>query len=495
MTRAIRTVSALAVAAALLGGAACSGEGGPPRGDGRGERTGAASPSAAASASARPALPRASRFPVPEGFDNTRGWTEAVTEPDSRSHGSWAVAPAAGLLVQAVNADGEVHARELATGEEAWTFTAPTKLRSATTDVHITTEPGGGELAVIVRDGITAEDDGVTRSRSVVTVDTVRAGSSGAAAAVRHFEYEDGEVGPFTGALLVTDRAKGRLVALEPATGKEYPVRPAGEVKLPACRKADMPPSAACAADATVEFTTPAGPVAAFTQDSYCDHRWRESDRIPCAEGFTVGVAWNSAKVAPKGAADATPLAVVGDHVVVAWSQFRDAATEEEAERDVVAVHDLGSGELLAQVECDITNPRTGTGSVAPLAAQAVTQLSGDGDWLISGQVGFDLAAGRGRCFADTAGEKGVTLTAVTDTGRAFGVTYDASGWADVAYGAFPHDFASEEAPVRARTVEADLASGRRTALPERTAVPVFVSPSTGLFLRAGTLGAYPAKR
>jgi hypothetical protein len=485
-----KPLAAVAAAAlALLGAASCSsgGSGGPPLG------VASARPRAShsSSASSRPELPPESRFPVPPGFDNRHGWTEAVTDIESPSHGSWVIAPNAGLFVQAMNNEGKVHARKLDGGREVWTFTAPVKLRNVHTDLSVATGHDGEEIVVVVRSGI-SDGGGLATSGRVVTVDTVHATATGKAGAIRHFEYDGADVGDFTGGLLVSQQAQSLLTALDPATGREKRIGGAGTVRLPRCRTADMPPGAACSAPSTAKYATAAGVLSSFQQSSYCDYRWKSGNYLPCADGFAIGKAWNTGRVAPRRAGSATPLAVVGDYVVVDWTDFPGTTSEEASKKDVVAVHELHTGKLVAQVSCDITDAATGTGAVEPLSAQYTTQLSPDGDYLVSGEVGFDLAAGHGRCFAPTSTTKGVTLTAVDDTGRAYGLAYTASRWADVAYGTFPHDFGSDEAPVPARAVEADLRRGAPKALPAKDALPVFADKDMGLFLTSNTLAAYP---
>jgi hypothetical protein len=486
-----KPLAALAAATlALLGAASCTsgGPGGLPA-----EATSPRSHGRSPSPSSRPELPPQSRFGVPAGFDNRHGWTEAVTDTESPSHGSWTIAPNAGVFVQVMNNEGKVHARRLDGGKEVWTFTAPEKLQDAHTDLSLATGPGGEEIVVVVRDG-TAVGDGLSTSRQVVTVDTVHATATGKASAIRHFAYDGAGVGDFTGGLLVSQQAQSRLTALDPATGKEKRIGGAGIVRLPRCRTADMPPSAVCSAPSTAKYATAAGVLSFFQQSNYCDYRWKSGGYLPCADGFAVGKAWNTGKVAPRHAGSATLLAVVGDYAVVDWTDFPGTTSQETAKEDVVAVHELHTGKLVAKVSCDITDPAAGTGAVRPLSAQYTSQLSPEGDYLVSGQVGFDLAARRGACFAATEKSKGVTLTAVDDTGRAYGVAYTASRWADLRYGAFPHEFGSDEAPVPARAVTANLRRGTAKVLPAKDAVPVFVSRRTGLFLTANTLAAYPTR-
>lgn len=490
MPRAQRAVAALALAGlAALAAASCdSGGSNPMPKASRSGRT----PSASASRS-RPELPAESRFGVPSGFDNTHGWTEAVSEPDSRTHGSWVVAPRAGVLVQSMNNEGKVHARKLDGGKELWTFTTPTALEHAQTDLYVTSGSDGSEIVVVVRQG-TAKGGSMEKSSDMVTVDTVHATATGKADAIRHFQYPGAEAGDFAGGLLITEEGElTKSTLLDPATGKEKKITAAGTVRLSRCRTEDMPPSASCSAQSTARYATAQGPLSVFQQSTYCDYKWKAGDYLPCADGFAVG-GWNSEQVAPGKAGSATPLAVVGDYVVVDWSDFPDTTSQEDSKKDVVAVHDLSDGKLVAQADCDITDSDTGTGAVEPLSAQATTELSPDGDYLVSGQVGFDLAAKRGSCFTGTAKTKGATLTAVDDTGRGYGVTYDASRWADLGYGAFPYDFGSDEQAVPARAVQANVRSGAASALPKKDAVPVFVSKDVGLFLTGGTLAAYPAK-
>lgn len=490
----IRTAALCAAAALVLaaGATGCSSEdtdpgGRPPPAEGPGGEGG---PSGGSPGT----LPEQSRFPVPKGYDNTRGWTEAVSEPDSRTHGSWAVGPSSGVFVQVMNAEGKVHARTLGSGAETWTFQPEVKLERARTNVYVEVdeEGSGEEFAVVVREGRTA-GEGLERSRPLVTVDTVPVLSSGKAEAARHEEFADAGAGPFTGRLLVAAKTGSELHAYDPFTGKRQELDGLGEVRLSGCRAKDLPPNAVCSADTAVEFATTAGAVSTYTQDGYCDYRWKAEDWVPCGKGFTVGTGWRSEKAAPHGAAEATPLAVTGRYLVVLWSAFPGAETAKEAGQDVVAVHNLADGKLVARADCDITGPSSGRGSVEPLAAQHTSRQSANGEYLVSAQAGFDLGAKSGACFADTAERHGVTLTAVSDTGRAFGVTYGRSTWGEVRFGTFPHDFGSSRVSVPGRAVSADVRTGSAEPLPRRTALPVHLAEDTGLFLTAGVLAAYPS--
>ena len=477
-----------AVLSVLALAAGCSGGGAADATGGRSPGTGSPAPSAGGPAE----LPPSGRLPVPSGFDNTRGWTEAVFDRTSRTRPSWAVAPASAMVVRVADAEGTVRARALANGAETWRYRPRRKLDRARTALYITAGPGGEEYAIVVREGV-ARAEGRTRTRSLVTVDTVPVASTGEARAARHKEYQDAEAGPFTGRLLITTGNGSGMRALDPLTGEEQSVERFGEVRLARRRTADLPPGADCSADTETVFATEAGPVAVYTQDGYCDYRWQAKDYVPCGKGFTVGGAWRSEKAAVDRAAAATPLAVVGRYLVVAWSDFPGARSAEASKKDVVAVHSLADGSVVARTDCDITGAPAGRGSVKPLAAQPTSQLSPDGEFLVSGQVGFDLAAKRGWCFADTSEERGVTLTAVSGTGRAYGITYSESTWADVPYGSFPYDYGTPGRSMPGRVVAVDLTTGAvGKELARGTALPVHISKDTGLFLLSGTLAGYP---
>ncbi|WNF26746.1 hypothetical protein RI138_07760 [Streptomyces sp. C11-1] len=131
------------------------------------------------------------------------------------------------------------------------------------------------------------------------------------------------------------------------------------------------------------------------------------------AREFWVHGGWFSRNVAPKGTdrTSGVPTSVTSDLVLAKWALARKA--KRAATHELWAVHDAVTGEAVASVECHRPAIKPGR------YPQAV--LSPSGDYLIAGNLAFDLAAQRGRCFEDEGGVGHLTLATVTDDGIAYG--------------------------------------------------------------------------
>ncbi len=124
-------------------------------------------------------------------------------------------------------------------------------------------------------------------------------------------------------------------------------------------------------------------------------------------------------------------------------------------------MHDTKTGKALASVQCH--KPAIAPGQYP----QAV--VSSSGDYLVAGNLAFDLQAGKGYCFEDTEGSKTLVLASVTDGGTAYGATNVRNAADVLAGGGFP--------------VEADLSAGTTDMLSPNVRVPgAEAAEGVGLF-------------
>ncbi|MGW7415892.1 hypothetical protein [Streptomyces sp. NPDC054863] len=172
---------------------------------------------------------------------------------------------------------------------------------------------------------------------------------------------------------------------------------------------------------------------------------------------FWVRGGWYSRSVAPAGTdpASGLPTSVTASgHVLAKWQKKKPDGW------DRWAVHDAGTGKVLATVDC--RKPAIEPGAY-PQAATAP-----GGGYLVAGNLAFDLrtpapkGAKTGHCFQEEDGAKPVTLTSVTDGGTAYGTTSPASA------GGTP--------------VEVPLATAVPAALADTTVLPEAEVAGTGLF-------------
>ncbi|MEU9094310.1 hypothetical protein [Streptomyces sp. NPDC048428] len=179
------------------------------------------------------------------------------------------------------------------------------------------------------------------------------------------------------------------------------------------------------------------------------------------AREFWVQGGWFSRKVAPKGAdkRSGVPTSVAPGVVLAKWQLTKGSKLA--ATHELWTVHDTETGKALVSVQCH--KPAIAPGQYP----QAV--VSSSGDYLVAGNLAFDLEAGKGFCFEDTEGSKTLVLASVTDGGTAYGATNVRNAADVLAGGGFP--------------VEADLSAGVTDMLSPNVRVPGAESPEgVGLF-------------
>ncbi|MCT9075282.1 hypothetical protein [Streptomyces fulvoviolaceus] len=434
------------------------------------------------------------RLPVPDGFATETGWSTSASpeatdiEPGSSGFPLVAVAPKSGLVIQAAADGSRVRAFSLASGKAAWTFT-PKALTGLRAGVFVQ-ESKAGEKVVLARQGKTS-GSGLSTSRRTTTIDVIAADSASKATAAHHLDLAtpDDTATSFTatdsGILVgVTDGVHEKAVEIDPATGAKRTVQKTS-VTVSGCA------SGSCAVQASPAFATSQGVVSAFQQQDGCDP-WAE-DGTPCTYGFQVGDAWTSTNAAPSGMHVGIPLAVTGPYLVAAW-HTSDTQTDppalSDSKKTILALHDLSTGKIKAQVSCTSADALT----LQPGSAQSSTRLSPNGDFLVSGQVGFDLATGRGRCFTSTASTKGIDLTAVDDDGTAYGIVHVVDDTeATSLYGRLPIAQDGTDTPEH-DSARVSLRSGTAKALPAASEVPLYVaSDGHGVFRTRDVVAVYPA--
>ncbi|MEU6349684.1 hypothetical protein ABZ896_10190 [Streptomyces sp. NPDC047072] len=435
------------------------------------------------------------RLPVPDGFVPAAGWSTSAsveatdTEPGSSGFPLVAVAPKSALVIQAAADGSRVRAFSLSSGKAVWTFT-PKALTSARAGVFVQ-EGTAGEKVVLARLGKTSGNS-LTTSRPTTTIDVIAADSARTASAEHHFDLvaPDATVSSFTATdsgFLVGPASGGvheTAVAVDAATGGQRTVRTTS-LKVPGCG------SGFCTVQASPAFATAEGVVSAFQQQDGCD-QWTGSG-APCTYGFQVGSVWTSTSVAPDGMRVGVPLAVAGQYLVAAW-HTSDTQTDPPAlsgtDKTMLVVHDLATGKIKAQVSCASAEALT----LQPGSAQSSTRLSPNGDFLISGQAGFDLATGRGRCFTSTASTKGIDLTAVADDGTAYGIVHAVDrAEATSLYGRLPITTDGTDTPER-DSARVSVRTGTAKALPAAAEVPLYVAADGhGVFRTRDVVAVYPA--
>ncbi|GAB2326659.1 hypothetical protein [Streptomyces variabilis] len=435
------------------------------------------------------------RLPAPDGFDTETGWSTSASpeatdvEPGSSGFPLVAVAPKSGLVIQAAADGSRVRAFSLASGKTVWTFT-PKALMSARTGVFVQ-EGRAGEKVVVARQGKTS-GSGLNTSRRTTTIDIIAADSASKATAEHHLDLAapGDTASSFTatdsGFLVgpVSDGVHDKAVVIDAATGAQRTVKKK-TVTISGCG------SGSCTVQTSPSFATSQGVISAFQQQNGCD-QWAEGG-TPCTYGFQVGDAWTSTSVAPSGRHVGIPLAVTGQYLVAAW-HTSDTQTDPPALSDTkkttLAVHDLATGKIKAQVSCSSADALT----LQPGSAQSSTHLSPNGDFLVSGQAGFDLAASRGHCFTSTASTKGVDLTAVADDGTAYGIVHAVDDTeATSLYGRLPIAQDGTDTPERG-AAHVSVRTGTAKALPAASEVPLYVAADGhGVFRTRDVVAVYPA--
>ncbi|MCX5396656.1 hypothetical protein [Streptomyces sp. NBC_00102] len=178
------------------------------------------------------------------------------------------------------------------------------------------------------------------------------------------------------------------------------------------------------------------------------------------AREFWVPGGWYSRDVAPKGAdpASGVPTSVAAGMVLAKWQP--EKSSKRAATHELWTVHDAASGKALVSVECH--RPAIQPGRYP----QAVVPPSGD--YLIAGNLAFDLVARKGYCLEDEDGSSHVTLASVTDDGIAYGARSVRDAEEALAGGGVP--------------VVVDFVDGADEPLPRDVRLPVAETTGVGIF-------------
>uniref|UniRef100_A0AAU3H2B9 Lipoprotein n=1 Tax=Streptomyces sp. NBC_01401 TaxID=2903854 RepID=A0AAU3H2B9_9ACTN len=133
------------------------------------------------------------------------------------------------------------------------------------------------------------------------------------------------------------------------------------------------------------------------------------------AREFWVEGGWFSRRTAPKGADAGTgvPTSVTPGLVLAKWQLAKKS--KRAATHQLWTVHDAESGKPVVSVECRTPAMEPGR---YPQAA-----VSPSGDYLIAGNLAFDLKAKKGFCLEKDGGSPLLTFASVTDGGIAYGAT------------------------------------------------------------------------
>ncbi|MGW2841220.1 hypothetical protein ACWCWD_25910 [Streptomyces sp. NPDC001493] len=373
---------ALLLLLATCGGGSPDSDGGGG-GSGAGATAPAASASAAASAAAKP-VPGASGartvLNVPPQYTTDSGWEVVGASPDIAF--SW---PTGTLAYLERSADHRYRVRTLdtATGKLGWRSEARQTLDPESYPRLLTVSREDRQFFVTWSYGTAG--DGLAPSETFISLD-VYAATNGDR---HHVElpWNGAPAVSASGPDIVISDADANVALIDPVTGETSKIA-ASELKYPKgcsdCRK----------------LTEVAGQTA-------------RGLLVSGAREFWVPGGWYSRDVAPKGADPATgvPTSVVAGLVLAKWQP--EKSSKRAATHELWTVHDAASGKALVSVEC--RRPAIQPGRFP----QAVVPPSGD--YLIAGNLAFDLVARKGYCLEDEDGSSHVTLASVTDDGLAYG--------------------------------------------------------------------------
>ncbi|MGW2281632.1 hypothetical protein [Streptomyces sp. NPDC001770] len=372
---------ALLLLLATCGGGSADKDGTDGRGGGK--SAGATTPAASASAAAKPA-PGASGartvLNVPPQYTTDSGWEVVGASPDIAF--SW---PTGTLAYLERSADHRYRVRTLdtATGKLGWRSDARQTLDPESYPRLLTVSREDRQFFVTWSYGTAG--DGLAPSETFISLD-VYAATNGD----RHHVELPWNGAPSVSASgpdIVISDADANVALIDPVTGETSKIA-ASELKYPkgctACRK----------------LTEVAGQTS-------------RGLLVSGAREFWVPGGWYSRNVAPKGADPATgvPTSVAAGLVLAKWQP--EKSSKRAATHELWTVHDAASGKALVSVECH--RPAIQPGRFP----QAVVPPSGD--YLIAGNLAFDLVAKKGYCLEDEDGSSHVTLASVTDDGLAYG--------------------------------------------------------------------------
>ncbi len=340
----------------------------------------------------------ATQLTVPAAYTTQRGWELIGTSPD------YALSRTTGRLAYLVRtAEGEYQLRTIdsETGRagwsgDAWRPPAAThfpKLLTVTTDDQ--------EYFVTWAYGKVGEDAPAPADRIVsLDVYTVEDGSRQRV----EVPWRSVPTVNVTGPGIVIGDGGSTSVVVDPATGRVSKV-PAKALKYPkGC--------ASCKQLTEVRGLTSKGLLVSGSRE------------------FWVQGGWFSRNVAPKGAdrQSGIPTSVAPGVVLARWQLAKGSKLA--ATHELWAVHDAETGKALVSVQCH--KPAIAPGQYP----QAV--VSPSGDYLVAGNLAFDLENGKGFCFEDTEGSKTLALASVTDDGTAYGATNVRNAADALAGGGFP---------------------------------------------------------
>lgn len=408
--------------ALLLLLATCGGGAADEDGKGGGDATSGTAPAGSASAPAKPtpgATGTRTVLNVPPQYTTARGWEIVGASPDIAF--SWPTGTLA-YLERSVNQRYRLRTIDTATGKLGWRGEARQTLDPAHYPHLLTVSREDRQFFVTWSYG--KAGDGLAPSETFISLDVYDVTNGDR----HHVEL------PWSGApavlangpdIVVSD-AKANTALIDPATGETSKIA-ASELKYPkGC--------AACRKLTEVVGQTGRGLLVSGAQE------------------FWVPGGWYSRNVAPEGADPATgvPTSVVPGLVLAKW--LPEKSSKRAATHELWTVHDAASGKALVSVECH--RPAIQPGRFP----QAVVPPSGD--YLVAGNLAFDLAARKGYCLEDEDGSAHVTLASVTDDGIAYGARNVRDGDEALAGGGAPvvMDFTDAEAEPLARDVTLPVA-------------------------------------
>ncbi|MFI6982230.1 hypothetical protein ACIBSV_27005 [Embleya sp. NPDC050154] len=386
---------------------------------------------------------KAPKLVVPAGFDVNNGW-----QADVRSR-AYVVAPKVGALVSidirsdipsagsesTTRTKTAVVARSATDGKVWWWSQPVTPLQDQERPVLSLITVRDTEMIVLMRLG-TIPEDGLSRARRVVVVDSFVAASSGRSVIPRQHLVRDvpegltelpARVGD--GGVLFRDDIDRRDEApfergsvWNPETGEVTPTAPTG----PTPRRCLL--GSTCAMLSYPMLPTAAGMLNETwqTTDSKDENglpdtcRTRSSRNEACGRGFEVAGRWNSGSVAPPGRALGVPVSVTKTAVVAAWWT---PAEENQPQEVLYVVHDLVTGAVLTQIPCH--TPRDDNPDEYHQLLPA--RHSPDTRYLVVGPLAVDMR-GTAVCFAQNDRNNAVELETVSNAGIAYGTIQSSDG-------------------------------------------------------------------
>lgn len=348
-----------------------------------GKSAGATTPAASASAAAKPAPSGSGTrtvLDVPPQYTTASGWEIVGASPDIAF--SW---PTGTLAYLERSADRRYRLRTLdtATGKLGWRSEARQTLDPDSYPRLLTVSREDRQFFVTWSYG--KAGDGLAPSETFISIDVYAAANGDR----HHVElpWNGAPAVSANGPDIVISDADANVALIDPVTGETSKIA-ASELKYPkGC--------AACRKLTDVVGQTGQGLLASGARE------------------FWVTGGWYSRKVAPKGADPATgvPTSMAAGLVLAKWQP--EKSSERAATHELWTVHDAASGKALVSVECH--RPAIQPGRYP----QAVVPPSGD--YLVAGNLAFDLLAKKGYCLEDEDGSSHVTLASVTDDGIAYG--------------------------------------------------------------------------